>query len=186
MDSLLQDVRYAYRLLWKSPVFSIIAVASLALGIGGNTAIFSLVDAMLLRPLPQVEKPQQLVWMSRSYSYPLFEYFRAHSKSFDAMFGQSSAAMSVRTGNEEAQPAWGQLVTANYFDVLRVRLPLGRGFLPAEDTGEGKHPVAVLSYRYWQKRFSGDPGVIGRVVRLNGQPFTIVGVTPQGFLGVEA
>ncbi len=186
MRTLLQDVRYGARMLRKSKVFTLVAVAALALGIGANTAIFSVVNAVLLRPLPY-ERPEQLVWMqedgqdvrSRWVSYPNYRDWRARSRSFQAMSAVRGWYMTL-TGMGEPESVTAGMVSAEYFEVMGVRPVLGRGFQPEEDRpGAGR--VTVISHGFWQRRFGGDPEAVGRTVTLDGQPFTVVGVMPEGF-----
>jgi predicted permease len=197
MGNLWQDVRYGVRRLWKTPGFTLVAVVSLALGIGANTAIFSLVDTVLLRPLP-VSEPQQLAevfgTMHRgadytTTSYPNYKDYRDRNQVFSGLLAYRFAPMSLSSGGTSAggtnARVWGFLVSGNYFDVLGVKPALGRGFLPEEDETPGARPVAVLSYGCWQSRFGGARDIVGRSVTINGQPFTVVGVTPQGFIGTE-
>jgi macrolide transport system ATP-binding/permease protein len=191
IETLLKDVRYAARVLWKSPGFTLVAVVTLALGIGANTAIFSFVDAVLLRPLP-VREPERLVYVfggSRTNpynvsSYPDYLDYRDRNHVFSDLIAYSSITLSLND-NERADAASGLIVTGNYFDALGVRAQVGRTFLPEEDTTPGGHPVAVISHALWQGRFAADPHIAGRQLLLNGQPFIIVGVAPAGFNGAE-
>ncbi|HEX8179609.1 MAG TPA: ABC transporter permease [Pyrinomonadaceae bacterium] len=193
MGTIWQDVRYGFRRLRQSPSFTAIAVLSLALGIGANTAIFSLVNTVLLRPLP-VAQPEQLVELYGTMhggadytiqSYLNYKDYRDRSRAvLSGLLAYRFAPMSLsHEGNNER--VWGYLVTGNYFDVLGVRPVLGRGFLPEEDATPGSHAVAVMSYGCWQKRFASDPAVIGRSLTINGRTFTVVGVAPKGFNGTE-
>ncbi|HEY2931798.1 MAG TPA: ABC transporter permease, partial [Acidobacteriota bacterium] len=186
LERLAQDLRYALRALRKSPGFTSVAVLCLALGIGANTTVFSLIEATLLRMLP-VKEPERLVLVensqgqrprSSSFSYPHFAYMREHSNLTD-IFAYSHISLNLSAGALTDSPS-GQLVSDNYFTVLGVRPALGRGFVPGDEA------VAVISYRFWKSRFRGDPGIVGRSVSLNGVPFTLVGVTPQRFFGIEA
>lgn len=203
VGDLVQDTRYGLRMLRKSPGFSLVAVLSLALGIGANTAIFTLLNAVLLRTLP-VQNPDQLVLLSevtgegtsygdpprgawRLFSYPSFEYIRAHTESFEGLcaFRSGEARLSVRmegSGSDTVERAQGHLVTGNYFDVLGVKSTIGRVLLPSDDTPASR-PVAVISHRYWKDQCNSDPSIVGRNVSLNGTSFTIVGVTPPEFFG---
>jgi len=189
MQSFWQDLRYGARMLLKKPGFTLIAVITLALGIGANTAIFSLVNTAILRPLP-VERPDQLVSINNAalnlpvISYPNFRDFRDRNKSFSGMlaYRYTSLGLSVNGVNERV---WGYLATGAYFEVLGVKPALGRFFTPDDDRTPGGHPVAVLTYDCWQKRFAGDTQVIGKTVIINGRNFTIIGVAPQGFYGSE-
>jgi predicted permease len=192
MSTLWQDLRYGFRRLIKTPGFTLVAVLSLALGIGANTAIFSLVDTVLLRPLP-VSEPRQLeevygtLHKGADYtiqSYPNYKDYRDRNEVFSGVLAYRFAPMSLSAsgGNERV---WGYIVSGNYFDVLGVQPALGRGFLPEEDRTQGSHPVAVLSYGCWQSRFGADHNIVGRQVSINNQQFTIVGVAPKGFIGTE-
>jgi putative ABC transport system permease protein len=189
MNNLWQDLRYGARMLMKQPGFTLIAVITLALGIGANTAIFSLVNTALLRPLP-VKRPEQLVSLNNValnlpvISYPNYRDFRDRNKSFSGMlaYRYTPLGLSVNGVNERV---WGYLATGAYFEVLGVKPALGRFFTPDDDKASGAHPVAVITYDCWQKRFAGDPQVIGKTVIINGRNFTIIGVAPRGFYGSE-
>jgi predicted permease len=191
MDTLLQDLRYAGRMLRRSPGFTIAAALSLALGIGANTAIFSLVNAVLFARLP-VEAPERLVRLYTSdarnpgynaTSFPNYRDYRAQASSVLAdVAAYDWAPLSLASGGEP-EFLFGQIVTANYFDVLGVRPALGRGFLPDED--QHSVPVAVLSHGLWQRRFGSDPGIVGRNVEMNGMAFTVVGIAPAAFTGLD-
>jgi putative ABC transport system permease protein len=190
MDTMLQDLRYALRTLRKTTSITLLAVLSIGLAIGANATIFTWLDGLVLHPLPAVPAldrivqlhtlgPQGAVW---SVSYPDLQDWRAQTRGFTGLAGYDIIQASVRTTGQ-AERAFGMIVTANYFDVLGVRPWLGRGFVPAEDSAPGAHPVVVLSYRYWSRHFSGDSGVIGRAALFNGQPFTVIGVMPPQFVG---
>jgi predicted permease len=190
MGTLVQDVRYALRTLAKSPAFALVAVLSLALGIGANTAIFSVVNALLLRPLP-LAASQQLVSVQKvtsegrgqtfSVSYPDYQFYRDHNEVFTGLLCWGEATMSLTAGGD-AEQSFGMIVSGNYFDVLGVRPAQGRFFAPDEDATPEARPVAVLSYGTWQRLFGGDPAAVGKTVALNGHQFTIVGVAPQQFV----
>ncbi|TMP96399.1 MAG: ABC transporter permease [Verrucomicrobia bacterium] len=192
METLLGDVRYGIRQLLKHPAFTILAIISLALGIGANTAIFSLVNTVLLRPLP-VKEPSQLIEVYGALhngadftlqSYLNYKDYRDRNDVFSGLFVYRIVVSSLsHDGNN--QRAWGFLVSGNYFDVLGVKPILGRGFLPEEDQTPGSHPVAVLSYSFWQGRFGGDPSIVGKSISLNNHTFNVVGVAPKGFIGPE-
>jgi putative ABC transport system permease protein len=189
MQTLWQDLRYGARMLRKKPGFTLIAVITLALGIGANTAIFSLVNMALLRPLP-VERPEQLVSINNVslnlpvISYPNYRDFRDRNNVFSGMlaYRYTPFGLSVNGVNERV---WGYLATGDYFELLGVKPALGRFFTPEDDKAPGAHPVAVLTYDCWQKRFAGDPQAVGKTVIVNGRNFTIIGVAPQGFYGSE-
>jgi hypothetical protein len=203
-EALAQDVHYGLRQLRRSPGFTAVAVLSLALGIGANTAIFTMIDALLLRSLP-VKNPGQLVLLDSSFhsgthsgdpsvgrwtelSYDAFQYVVRHNQCFQGIAGLRSGRdpLEVRwpgaKASGQAERRDGQLVSANYFSVMGVPAALGRVFEPGDDLLNAR-PVAVISYPYWQRRFHGDPSAIGRAVDLNATPFTIVGVTPPEFFG---
>jgi macrolide transport system ATP-binding/permease protein len=190
MRTLWQDLRYAARMLRKSPGFTAIAVLSLALGIGANAAIFSLVNAVLLRPLP-VREPERLVSVypttrdgAQAFSYPSYVDFRDRNEVFEGLFVTRFAPMSL--GREGAnERVWGYMVSGNYFDVLGVRAAHGRALTPEDDRAPLAHPVAVLSHGSWRRRFGGDASVVGKEIRINGRPFRVVGVMPEGFSGTE-
>ena len=187
LDQLRQDLTYAVRTLRRSPAFTLVAVLCLALGIGANTAIFTLVDAALLRMLP-VADPESLVVVRSvgpgggrrlsSFSYPQFVYLREHADMLAAVFAYARIDLNLSSGSLTDAPI-GQLVSDNYFSALGVQPVIGRGFAPSDDM------VAVISYRYWHTRFHGDAAIFGRAVVLNGFPFTIIGVAPRRFFGVE-
>jgi predicted permease len=191
METLVQDVRFGTRRLVKSPGFTIIAIISLALGVGANTAIFSLVNTVLLRPLP-VERPQEMVALAvrgkddsmNSFSYPNYLDFRDRNEVLSGIFVERFSAMNL-TQEDRSQFVWGHLVSGNYFDVLGVHAIKGRTFLPEEDRTKLSHPVAVLSYSCWQKRFGGDPEIVGRKILLNQHPFEVIGIAPEGFRGIN-
>jgi predicted permease len=194
-DVIGQDLRYAFRLLVQNPAFAAIAILSLALGIGANTAIFTLINTVLLRSLP-VRDPESLVVFalnpdkpSVSSNYPDYEYIRDHNKSFSGVVatsgGGNRSAMEVPSegAGAGAQLVTPTLVSGNYFDVLGVTPALGRVFSSEDNKKEDAHPVAVLDYSFWQRRFGGDPRVVGLAITLNGSPFSIVGVARSGFEG---
>ena len=186
-----QDLRYAMRALRKSPAFSLVAVVTLALGIGANTAIFSLADAVLFRPLPGIEDPGRLVsfWRMQpndqlnSLGFPDYADYRDRSRSFSGLAAHATTAMSFSDGTPDR--IVGNVVTGNYFSVLGVKPERGRLIAPADDTEIGAHPVAVVSYRLWQQKLGSDPSVLGAKVELNGFPFTVIGIAPQGFIGAQ-
>ena len=202
MDTLFQDIRYAVRMLAKSPAFTIVAVLTLALGIGANTAIFTLINSILLKTLP-IQDVSNLVIVgdpssvhSRSqgtpqlsyYSYPLYREFRDNNTAFSEMFAAGDLRrieMTLSDGANQGTPeiTRGRIVTGSYFSVLGVNAILGRTINSEDDRTPGSSPVAVMSYRFWTRRFGQDPGVLGKTVRLNGYPFTIIGVAPAGFDG---
>ena len=183
LSDFLRDSRHGIRLLARTPVFTAAAIVSLALGIGANTAIFSLVDAVILRMMP-VHEPGRLVQFGSDLSYPLFRQFGQELHCFTDMFAQSSFSTGrhdvVFDGEPEVVNA--EVVSGNYYSVLGVSAFAGRTFDPEIDRNPA--PVAVISHAYWKRRFGSDPGVIGRSFRWNGRGFTIIGVTPPEFHGV--
>src|SRR5262245_1309540 len=189
MQTLFQDLRYGARMLLKKPGFTLIAIITLALGIGANTAIFSLVNTALLRPLP-VERPEQLVSLNNVslnlpvISYPNYRDFRDRNNVFSGMLAYRYTTLGL-SNNGVNERVWGYLATGNYFEVLGVKPALGRFFTADDDRAPGAQPVAVLTYDSWQKRFAGDSQVIGKTVIVNGRNFMIIGVAPQGFYGSE-
>ena len=185
-----QDIRFGLRMLRKSPGFTLVAVLSLALGIGANTAIFSLVNTALLRPLP-VANPEQLVALNSSgnrsfptFSYPNYKDFRDRSDVFSVLIAYRFTPVSLSHDGINER-LWGYEVTGNYFDALGLTAALGRLISEEDDRVPGASPVAVLSYKGWKQRFGGEPGIIGREVIVNGRGYTIIGVAPQGFYGTE-
>jgi putative ABC transport system permease protein len=189
VESLWQDARYALRSLRKSPGFAAVAMLTLSLGIGANTAIFSVIHALLLRPLP-VPQAEELVQLSivrqdqpaaHAFSYPFVQALAARHDIFDGVFGFAAATVAVGApgGLEQIDGAW---VTAEYFDTLRLVPMLGRLLGPADDR-PGAPPVVVLTEGYWRRRFGADPNVVGQTIRVYGTPAVIVGVTSPGFTG---
>lgn len=184
MDSVLQDVRYAIRRLWKSKAFAALAIFILAMAIGANTTVFSLVNALLLQPFPGVRQSDQLVAFSGSQSYPNYLEFRNRAKAFSGVIATRIAPMSLSLGSGNER-AWGYEATGNYFQVLGVRPAIGRFFTPAEDRKPGGDPYAVISYAAWQHWFGGSPNVVNRSIQINGLKYTVWGVAPKGFIGTE-
>ncbi len=198
-DSLWQDFRYSLRTLFRSPTFLATAVLSLALGVGANTTVFTLVNALFLNPLP-VERPSELVAVNTldtknttqfgnimPLSYPNLADLRQDSQVFTGLAGYSAPVLvGMSTDGSEPENVFSQLVTANYFDLLGIHAVAGRFFLPDEDRTPGTHPVVVLNHRLWQRRFGGRAEIIGQTIRLNATDFTIVGVAPSGFMGITA
>jgi predicted permease len=191
VETLVQDLRFGLRMLAKSPAFTAVAVLSLALGIGGNTAIFSLFNTMLLRPLP-VERPEQIYSLSNvaenrmfpTFSYPNYKDLRDRNDLFDGLIGYRFAPLSLSHDGINER-LWGYIVTGNYFEVLGVKAALGRLITTEDDRLPGAHPVTVVSYQGWQQRFGSDPGIIGKNLIVNGRSYTVIGVAEQGFFGTE-
>jgi predicted permease len=193
--ALLQDLRYSVRSLCKTPVFLAVAVLSLALGIGANTAIFSLINQLILQPLP-VRDPEQLVMLAGRgehyggnngrdrISYPMYAQIRDRNQVFSGMFCTFPTAVSVTTGGH-TDLVGADLVSGNYFPVLGVGAAVGRVFTASDDLIQGAHPLAVLSYGYWRARFGADPSIVGKQISVNGRVLTIIGVSQAGFDGVE-
>ncbi len=187
-----QDLRYGTRLLLRAPGFTAVAVVSLAIGIGANTAIFSLVDKVLIRKLP-VEEPDRLVvvsatrgqGISTTSSFADFVDYRDRNEVFEGLVATFQRALTLSDGGQ-AERIQGLIVSGNYFSVLGVRPAHGRGFLPEEDETASTHPVVVIGYGLWQRRFGADPGLVGRTVSLNAYPYTVVGIAPPGFNGTVA
>jgi predicted permease len=198
MLNLWQDLRYGARMLLKKPGFTLIAVITLALGIGANTTIFGLIDAVLLKMLP-VKNPEQLVVLKRNrvgdvtfdFSYPLFLRLREQNQVFSSIFaaqagpGRVTMRLSGSIAHEQAEDAAREIVSGDYFSTLGVSAILGRVLTPEDDKTFGAHPVAVISHSFWQRRFGADTSVLGKVITLREIPFTIIGVTPPGFFGIE-
>src|SRR5215468_5907858 len=185
LETLLQDLRYGLRMLWKNKGFTAIAVLSLALGIGANTAIFSLVDTVLIKMLP-VKNPEQLVFLEgpmRTVSYAFYEQARAQRETLAGVCNLDSSRVNVALDGQ-AELARVERVTGGYFAVLGVNALLGRTITEEDDKVPGGHPVVVISHRYWQGRFAADPAIVGKTISLNGHSFTIIGVTPPEFFGV--
>jgi putative ABC transport system permease protein len=191
LEILWRDVTYGVRMLWQKPTYSAIAVLTLALGIGANTAIFSVVNSVLLEPLPFSEADRLLALGQQTaqdrvtlsnFSFRNFADLRDQSASFDRLAAHYNTNLTL-TGDREAQLLRGTVVTADLFPLLGVAPALGRTFLPEEDAaggGAGGRP-AILSWQCWQEQFGGDAGVIGRAVDFNNTRFTVVGVMPAGF-----
>jgi macrolide transport system ATP-binding/permease protein len=188
---LLHDIRYALRTLVRRPGFTAVAVLTLALGVGANTTIFSWIDTMAFDTIPAVEGDDRFVALqfaqgSRndlSFSYPNYVDVRdAHLPEFTGVAAYDLVALNVRIG-DEPERVWGQIVTANLFDVLGVPAALGRTLQPSDDRALGASPVLVISDALWRRRFAADPQVVGRTLAINSQPFTVVGVAPPRFIG---
>jgi predicted permease len=191
VTTLLADLKFAVRTLSKSPGFTAIAVLSLALGIGPNTAIFSLVDAVLFQEWG-VEDPDRLIdiytltdegeyFFNRYSNFELIE--ETTTDVFEAVANHSLFAGRLESSSGDTELVLGEMVSANYFDVMGVSAELGRTFLPEEGATEGTHPVVVLGHHYWESRYGGDPSIVGSEIRLNGRPYTVIGVAPASFKG---
>jgi len=195
MDTAVRDFKYTLRTLRRSPGFVAVAALTLALGIGANTAIFSLLDQILLRLLP-VKNPQQLVlltmrgrhygnnWGGNAISHPMFRDFQAHNEVFSGMFCRFPHSVSLTVGGQ-AERAEAELVSGTYFSVLGVGTALGRTFTPEDDRVPNGYPLVMLSYSFWKQRFGGDPEILGKALTVNGHNMTVIGVAQAGFDGVE-
>ncbi|MEK6281432.1 MAG: ABC transporter permease [Acidobacteriota bacterium] len=183
MKTLFQDLQYGLRMLWKSPAFTVVAIVSLALGIGLNTAIFSLVNVLLIRAVPVVKEQDRVMWLRAPVSYPDYIDYRDQTQSFDGMAAITGTSEFSLTQGGEPELINGEYVTENYFDVLGVGAFKGRSFDKSE--GQTPTPVVVVSEHLWRTRFNSDEGIIGRQVSLNGLGFTVVGVAPEKFIGTE-
>jgi predicted permease len=191
MGTAWQDIRYGVRMLRRNPGFTTVAVLTLALGIGANTSIFSLINALLLKSLPQVKNPQELVLVTdngwASLGYPLYEHLRDGCQSLAGLFASPGVGKHnmriVGSDAIELEQVSCQGVSASFFSVLGVSAGLGRMLTPEDDRPGDPQPVAVISYDFWRRRFGRDPAVLGKVVTLEDVPLTVVGVTPRGFFG---
>lgn len=191
MEKLLQDIRYSLRIMARSPSFVAAAAISLALGIGPNTMVFGLVNALLLKPLP-VDKPEQLVRIFRSderspyhsNSYPDYLEYRDRQQSLSGLAASRRMMMSL---NIEGQPevVAGAVVSNNFFSVLGVRPVLGAAFIPESDQTRERNPAVIISYGLWQRQFAAASAVLGRTLKLNGYSFVVVGIAPKGFIGID-
>src|SRR5437762_5747662 len=197
MATLLQDLRFAFRQLLKNPGFTAVAVLTLALGIGANSAIFAVVNALLLRSLP-VMNPEELVQVvtrsgsseANSFSYPLYKMLRDDGRSLSGLFaaggvGERDQLIAPGAGNAEVEFVHGQAVSGNFFSVLGVTSIVGRTLTPTDDKADDPKAVVVISHGFWERRFSADPSIIGRTVTFKDVPVTIIGVTPPGFFGFQ-
>src|SRR5213593_3130606 len=194
METLLQDLRYGARALWKQPGFTLVALLTLGIGIGANTAIFSVVNATLLRPFP-FREPDRLMRISLTtpgggprgpggddmvWSYPKHQTFREQQKVFEEIALYRGGTFNL-AGDVAAERILGEYVQAQYLPLLGVRAELGRVFLPEEDATPQTHFVALLGHGVWLRSFGADPGIVGRSMRLDTRTYTVVGVLPAGF-----
>lgn len=192
MENLIKDIRYGIRMLSKNPGVTLVAVITLALGIGANTAIFSGVNAFLMRPLDvpnagELIRPMEMTEdrsLTDEFSYPDFADYRAQSTSFTGLTAEDMLQAAIDAENQN-DVIWGQVVSANYFDVLQVTPVMGRKFLPDEDKTPGASPVVVLSHSFWQRRLASDPNIIGKTVQLNNRAYQVIGVAPESFVGTK-
>ena len=192
MEDLIHDLRYAFRVILKSPVLSGLAILSLALGIGANTTIFSVANALLLQSVPAADPARLVAIYTTDQKNPGFaplshlnwKDYRAQADLFEGVLGYDWTEMSLKTTGE-AQRVFGQLVSGNYFEVLGVPAALGRTFGPREDEALGRDPVVVLSHGFWTRHEGSDRNIVGKTLALNGAAFTVVGVMPEAFTGVD-
>ncbi|MGA8908005.1 MAG: ABC transporter permease, partial [Acidobacteriaceae bacterium] len=190
IEHLFADLRFSLRVLLKSPSFAIVAILSLAFAIGANAIVFSVLNALILRPL-NIPHPQSLYSLEREpqnepfQSYPDYRELRDHSRTFESLVAYAIiGSIAIDTGNN-ASIAWPCLASGNYFDALGIQPYLGHFFHAADEKGTNSAPYLVLSYDYWRAHFHADPAVLGTTVQLNKHPFTIIGVAPAGFRGTE-
>src|SRR5579883_1291836 len=192
MSTLRQDLRYALRGFFRSPGFAAVAILTIGIGIGVNTTVYSWMHALLLNPLPGAAQPERVVAVENTAangdalttSYLDFRDFRDHLHSFESMSVISSAILAV--GDQATEPVWGELVSGNYFDMMRVQPEAGRFFSGTEqDDAQNAHPVAVISHTYWQAHFGREKAALGATLRINRTPVTIVGVAPPDFHGSQ-
>jgi predicted permease len=190
MRTLWQDLRFGARMLMKKPGFTLIAVITLALGIGANAAVFTLIEGVFLRPFP-IAEPERVVALSlktksgemHAFSYPYYKDFRDRNEVLSGVIAHYFAQFNLSYKGDN-QYVHGYVVTGDYFDALGVKPALGRAFMPDEDSAKLAHPVVVISYGCWQRRFGGDPGIVGQESLINNHKFKIIGVAPKGFQGM--
>ena len=190
-ESLGRDLRFTFRSLRRKPGFTFIVVLSLALGIGANTAIFSVIDAFLLRPLPiphlenyiLIDVAASRLTQFGGSSYLDLQDFRSRNRSFESLAITSNISAGMSTGSGEPQVVYGSLVSGNYFSTLQIAPAMGRDFRPEEDQAPGKAPVVILSNALWGRAFANDPNIIGKQIKLNNKSFTVIGVAPKTFTG---
>jgi len=195
LETIWQDLRHGTRMLAKNPGFSLIAILSIAVGVGANAAMFSVADGIMLRPLPIPDATGLMTVSatlptgevrSRAISYPDYADLRDWAQSFEGLAATDGVTVAfARRRDESARGTYGLAVSANFFDVLRVRPALGRTFVPDEDRVAGRDAVIILSHETWTQQFAADPAIVGREIRLTGEPFTVIGVTPEEFTGPD-
>jgi predicted permease len=190
MQNLFKDLRYAVRVLSKNPGVTLVAIVTLALGIGANAAIFSAVSSFLLRPMP-VPRPDELVrpaemaedtGLRDEFSYPDFVDYRNQSTVFAGLAAEDMVQAALNT-QDQSDVIYGQVVSGNYFDVMEIKQFMGRAFFPEEDNARGAHPVVVVGHSLWQRRLGSDPNIVGKAVRLNNREYQVIGVAPASFKG---
>jgi macrolide transport system ATP-binding/permease protein len=193
MGTLIQDIRYGLRVLVKRPGFTVAAVVTLALGIGLNTAIFSLYNGVLLRPL-SARDPERLVNLYSTvrgepgtgiFSYPAYAFYRDRNTSLSSVAAYAGGRMLLSAGGSAPESLHAQMVSANFFDMLGASPALGRSFSPEEDKTPGASPVVMLNYNFWQRRFGGNAGLVGRTITLNNMAYTVIGIAPRDFIGCD-
>jgi macrolide transport system ATP-binding/permease protein len=193
MRTLIQDIRYGIRVLAKRPGFTVAAVLTLALGIGLNTAIFSLYNSVLLRPLP-ARDPERLVSLYSAiqgepgtgiFSYPAYIFYRDSNISYSSVAAYAGGRVLLNAGGAAPELLQAQMVSANFFDMLGASPALGRAFSQEEDKTPGSHPVVMLNYNFWQRRFGGDASLVGRTIPLNNMAYTVIGIAPRNFIGCD-
>jgi putative ABC transport system permease protein len=192
MDNLIQDLRFGLRVLLRKPLFTLIAVLTLALGIGANTAIFSVTDKLLIRSLP-VKEPDRLVlinsvsvspyFVSNAFSYPNFNDYRTQNQVLSGLLAFTRTKLELKA-NDQTESVETEYVSANYFDMLGVKAARGRAFSDEEDGAAGTQPVVMVSDAFWRRRYGADPNLIGQTITLNGFPLTVIGITPPEFNGM--
>lgn len=190
IGTVLQDIRYGIRLLTKNPAVSVVAVLTLALGIGANAAIFSGVNAFVLRPLPvpdahRLVRPVELSadrGLADEMSYPDFVDYRNQATAIEAMTAEDMLSVALDS-ETQSDVIWGQAVSGSYFDVVQIKPIMGRAFLPEEDNAVGAHPVVVISHSLWQRRFGSDSEIVGKTVRFSNRGYRVIGVAPESFTG---
>lgn len=195
MDQLARDIRYAVRLLWKSPAFTLTAVVCLGLGIGANTALFGIFNSLLWKPLP-VQEPERLVrvyakgagdtWLYLNFSYPEMQDYRGKNDVLSGLAATTGAELGFRTAGTDPMRVFGEVVTDNYFEVLGIGPRMGRVFVSRHDGSLRTVPEVVLSHRFWERRLHSDPAIIGKTVWLSGAAFTVAGVMPPAFKGTAS
>ncbi len=192
MENVIKDVRYGVRMLLKNPGVTLVAVITLALGIGANAAIFSAVSAFLMRPLSvphpsDVVRPLEIAedrGVTDEFSYPDFLDYREQSTSFTGLAAEDMLQVAIDAENQN-DVIWGQVVSSNYFDVLEVKPVLGRTFLPDEDKTPGANAVVVLGHSFWQRRLASDPNIVGKTVQLNNRAYQVIGIASESFVGTK-
>src|ERR1044072_6426546 len=192
MENLIKDIRYGVRMLAKNPAVTFVAVITLALGIGANTAIFSGVSSFLMKPLSvpnatELIRPLEISddrGTTDEFSYPDFLDYRQQSTSFSGLAAEDMIQAAVDTENQN-DVVWGQVVSANYFDVLQVKPILGRAFLPDEDKTAGANHVVVLTHSFWRRRLASDPNIAGKTIQHNDRPYEVIGVASDYFVGTK-